>query len=434
MAAPEALLEDGLTPPGSPPSPRPAPLAVASWVLYDLANTIFSLNIISLYFSLWAVNVMQGGDAAYGFVNSASMAVIFVASPLLGALTDQAPRRMPFLIVSTLLCVGLTLGLGQGGLATSLALFAVANVAYQAGLQFYDALLPEVSTETNRGRIGGIGVGVGYLGSVAGILVGTLLLRGVDQLPVDEQSARYTTVFQVTALLFLVFALPCFLFVRERPRPERHFSLASIGAALRQVRTTLRSIKGYPDLRRFLIGRVFYTDAVNTVIVFMSIYVTNEVGLSSDQARLVLLTSILFAIVGGFVWGRVVDRRGPKRTLDAVLLLWVVVFVWAAAVGLLRLPGWTFWPVPCLAGIALGGTWTADRPFMLRLSPRDRVGEFYGLYGMVGRFAAITGPALWALVSDTLGLGRPAALLTLLLGIVISYVVLRPVSDAPRDW
>jgi UMF1 family MFS transporter len=112
----------------------------------------------------------------------------------------------------------------------------------------------------------------------------------------------------------------------------------------------------------------------------------------------------------------------------------VAIFIWAAVVGFLKLPGLFFWPVPCLAGIALGGTWTADRPYMLRLTPPARVGEFYGLYGMVGRFAAITGPFIWGLVSDTLGLGRPAAILSLLVGIVISYFILRPVSDAQRDW
>src|SRR6476659_4506469 len=150
-------------------------LSIAGWVLYDLANTIFSLNIVSLYFSLWVVNVMGAGDADYGFANSISMAVIFFASPLLGALTDQAPRRMPFLVASTLLCIAFTLLLGQGSLFTSLAYFAIANIAYQAGLQFYDALLPEVSTEENRGWIGGIGVGVGYLGSYLAVGIGFLV-------------------------------------------------------------------------------------------------------------------------------------------------------------------------------------------------------------------------------------------------------------------
>jgi UMF1 family MFS transporter len=408
------------------------PLSIASWVLYDLANTIFSLNIVSLYFSLWVVNVMGAGDAAYGLANSISMAVIFVASPFLGALTDQAPRRMPFLVLSTIACVSLTLLLGSGGLQRSLFYFVIANIAYQAGLQFYDALLPEVSTEKNRGRIGGIGIAAGYLGSVIGILTGRALLDGVEALPEPEQTARYVLLFRVTACLFLAFSVPCFFLVRERVKSSRHFTAGSVTAAIRQVTKTLRSTGRYPGLVRFLVGRVFYTDSVNTVITFMGIYVTNEVGFSADEASLVLLIAILFAVAGGLVWGFVVDRIGPKRALNRVLQLWVVVFVWAAVVGFLRLPGAWFWPVPCLAGIALGGTWTADRPFMLRLTPPDRVGEFYGLYGMVGRFAAITGPFIWGLVADVLGLGRPAAVITLLGGILAGYVILMPVSDTVR--
>jgi UMF1 family MFS transporter len=235
-------------------------------------------------------------------------------------------------------------------------------------------------------------------------------------------------------VLFLLFALPCFFFVRERPKAGRRFTLASIGAAVQQIGSTLRSTGRYPGLVRFLVGRVFYTDAVNTVIAFMGIYVTNEVGFSTAQAQLVLLVAILCAVVGGFAWGRVVDRIGPKRTLTLVLYLWMAIFAWTALIGFLKLPGLLFWPVACLAGIALGGTWTADRPYMLRLTPPARIGEFYGLYGMVGRFAAITGPFIWGLVSETLGLGRPTAVLTLLVGVVIAYFILRPVSGARRAW
>jgi MFS transporter, UMF1 family len=239
-------------------------------------------------------------------------------------------------------------------------------------------------------------------------------------------------VFRLTGVLFLLFALPCFLFVRERPRPGRRLGLASFGAAGRQVLETLREGSRFPGLRRFLVGRVFYTDAVNTVIAFMGIYVTNEVGFSTAEARYVLLIAIAAATVGGFLWGRVVDRIGPKQTLDIVLVLWMAVFAWTALVGFLKLPGAVFWPVPVLAGIALGGTWAADRPYMLRLTPPDRIGEFYGLYGMVGRFSAITGPLLWAVMVDRMGFSRPAVILTLMAGVAVAYWILRPLSDAPR--
>lgn len=412
---------------------RPTRAAIAGWVLYDFGNTVFTMNIVSLYFTLWVVNVMGGTDGHYGLANGASMAVILLLSPLLGALTDQAPRRMPFLIAATAVCIAFTLLLGQGGLTMALVCFAIANIAYQAGLQFYDSLLPVVSNEENRGRIGGIGIGVGYLGSLIGVAIGGAILSGVDLLPTADQTERYQLVFQVSAALFLLFAIPCFIFVRESPRTERSFNRAAIGAAARQVAQTFRSTRKYPGLARFLIGRFFYTDAVNTVILFMGVYVSNEVGFTSQQVTRVLLLAICFAFVGGMLIGRIVDRIGPKRALQQVLYLWVLVFIWVAVVGLFRLPGAFFWPAACLAGVALGGTWAADRPFMLRLTPPEKVGEFYGLYGMIGRFSAITGPLLWALVTDILHLGRPVAILTLLAGVIIAHFILRPVSDSPAS-
>lgn len=412
------------------PRCQPSLISTGSWVLYDLANTIFSFNIVSFYFVLWITNVMGGTDSDYGYVNSISVAVIFLFSPFLGALTDQAPKRMPFLFLSTLICVGFTLMLGMGGIGVSLTFFAIANVAYLAGLQFYDALLPDVSIESNRGFVSGVGVGIGYVGSFIGLLVAMAILGvDIDSLSITEQGIRYRLVFITTGVLFLLFSVPCFMFVNERVRVGVRFGLSSVGTAFQEVTVTFKKARQYPGLIRFLLGRFFYTDAVNTVIIFMGVYVTAEVGFSTQLASVVMLVAISFAAIGGLVWGRIVDRIGPKRSLMIVLRLWIGVFLWTALVGFLPLPSWTFWPVPIFAGIALGGTWTSDRPYMLLLTPPEKIGEFYGLYGMVGRFAAIIGPVYWGLIVDGVGLGRPFAVASLLGVVLISYAILRDVPE-----
>jgi MFS transporter, UMF1 family len=423
--------------PDTPPIPR---RAVAGWVLYDLANTIFSMGVVSLFFPLWVRETVgaERADVLWGVILAVSYAIIFVASPLLGAMTDRARRRMPFLITSTLLCVGFTVLLARGGFVLSAIFFVIANVMYQAGLQFYDSLLPEVSTPKNRGRIGGIGIGVGYMGSFLAVGMGFLLGTG------DKPR-----LFLFIGLLFLLFAIPCFLFVRERgnPNPRPVFGLRMIRESAATTLKTLRSGSEYPGLLRFLVGRVFYTDAVNTVIAIMGLYTVNiavATGLDAADgeraAQLILLFAIVFAILGGFAWGVVVDRIGPKRSLNRVLYTWVAVFLGAAAVGIFALPLWGLGLVAAGAGIALGGMWAADRPYMLRLTPPDRIGEFYGLYGMVGRFSAITGPITWAIVLkiaiDGFGLaphvGQGIGVLTLLLEIFIAMYILRLVSDTPR--
>ena len=404
-----------------------SPRAVAAWAAYDLGNTIFSFNILSIYLPLWVVNDMSGRDSDYGLANSLSMGLMFLTAPLLGAMSDQARRRVPYLMVSTLVCVALTALFGQGGLGVTLALFVVANYAYQAGLIFYDALLPAVSTPENRGKIGGIGVGVGYVGSFVGVGVGLLVL--------EVYGGSKVTVFQLTALLFVLFALPCFFLVREPPRADaRPFGLASVRGALAELSGTVRRVKRYPGLPRFLVGRIFYADAANTMIAFMGIYVTNEVGFAEGETQLLLLSGIAAAVLGGLGWGLVVDRVGAKRTLFAVLSLWLGVFGLAASIGAFNLPGWLFWIAAPLSGLALGGTWAADRPLMLQLAPPRYLGQFYGLYAMVGRFGSIAGPLIWAVIVDGLGLGRPAAVAWLGVMVVVSMLILAPVPNAARAW
>jgi UMF1 family MFS transporter len=423
--------------PGSPPAHQITRRAVTGWVLYDLANTIFSMGVISLLFPLWVRDAVgpERADARYGVITAISMGIIFLLSPLLGAMTDRARARMPFLMVSTVICVALTTLLARGPFMMTAILFIIANAAYQAGLQFYDALLPEVSTPENRGRIGGIGVGVGYFGSY--IAVGLSIFVKTDSKPF---------LFTLYAIAFLLFSIPCLLFVKERGNPNpRPINLPAIMESLRGTYDALRHSQKFPGLLRFLIGRVFYTDAINTVINIMVLYTVNVAiasGLSKDagegRAKLIMLFAITFAIAGGFAWGWLADKIGPRRTLRHVLHFWMGIFVLAALVGILKLPLLFMFIVAALAGFALGGVWAADRPFMLRLTPPDRIGEFYGLYGMVGRFSAITGPIVWAIVTSALIKGgatplmaQGIAVLVLLVLVIVSYVILRPVSDEP---
>jgi UMF1 family MFS transporter len=433
---------------------RPAPVkVVASWVLYDLANTIFSMGVVSIYFSQWLrAEVGEARvDLTLGIITSVSMGIIFVVSPLIGAMTDRAKRRMPFLIVSTTLCVVFTLMLARAGYWGTVVAFVVANAAYQAGLQFYDALLPEVTTEENRGRIGGLGVGLGYLGSYIAVGIGITL--GTDD---------FALLFTIIAITFLALAIPCFLYVRERGNPNagKVFDLSFVIASTKRTLQALRHGERFPGLIRFLVGRVFYTDAINTVISFMTPVALNLFVLAgrtgdeaSKQTQLVMMSAISCAIVGGILWGRIVDRLGPKRTLNIVLYLWMSTLVLASAMGWFGLPPATLWIVAALAGIGMGGVWSADRPLMLRLTPPDRIGEFYGLYGMVGRFSAIVGPIVWGVSATltvrafghrpgpdgpvpiaTLMKGQGVAIAILLVMVVTSWIILRRVDDKQRDW
>jgi UMF1 family MFS transporter len=185
---------------------------------------------------------------------------------------------------------------------------------------------------------------------------------------------------------------------------------------------------------RFLLGRFLYTDAINTLIGgFLTIFVTQELGLDREFVTALLAVAITAAIFGALGAGRLVERLGPLRVLRLVLVLWMVAIgagVAAAATGEPRLA----WAIGPLGGVALGATWTADRVLMTRVSPPRHLGEFYGLYATVGRFATILGPLTWAMTVDVLGLGRLVAMGALIGFVAIGWWVLRQVDDSERVW
>lgn len=358
--------------------------ALYAWALYDFANTTFSLNVVSRYLPLLIVEDFGGRDLDVSLAYSGSMLLVALAAPVLGALSDLCGRRVPFLGVTTAVSVTATALMGGSGHApTVLALFALANFFYQAALVFYDALLANVSGEADRGWASGLGIGIGYGGAI-------LSLYGVA--PIAERWGK-AAAFPATAALFLVFALPCLVLVPDHGRgPLWRRGVAR--EAFARVRGTLARLPAHPGLGRFLCAHFLYTDAVNTVILFMAVYVTVVGGFTSAEVTRLLALSTVFAIVGAFSQGLLVDRAGPKRALFAALALWAL----GLGVALVASSKAALWLVGPITGAALGALWAADRVLMFRLSPPAALGEFYGLYGMVGRFSAITGPLVWGAV------------------------------------
>lgn len=407
------------------PTARPKRSSTAAWVIYDLANTIFALGVVGLYFPDWMVRAGIA-DGWLSLVAASAGVVAIFASPWVGARSDHRGRRMPALVSTTLTAIAATAVLTAIPVPLTFIALGVALAAVHIGSVVYDALLPDVSTPTTRGSVSGMGVGVGYLGSFIGLGIGTVAL--------DFLGWSHAATFQALAVGFLVFALPTFLFVREPDRAPRPGPPPRLKTIVGDLIRSWRKAAQYPDVIRFLLGRFLYTDAINTLIGgFLAIYALEELGFDRAASRDLLARAIVGAIIGGLAGGRLVERLGPGRVLRGVLVMWIVAigFGVAAAVVDLEALGWVIGPV---GGFALGGTWAADRVLMVRVSPPSHLGEFYGLYATVGRFATIVGPLMWALVVNVLGLGRPAAMTVLGLFILAGWLVLRSVDDRERSW
>ncbi len=388
-------------------SPPPNKLAIFSWSLYDFANTIFSMNVISLYFALWVTVDHKGQDILYSTALSLSMLAVAVSVPVFGVLSDSTGRRRLPLIGLTLICVVATALIGTTDhLWTGLILFMVANYGYQSALVFYNGMLPSISRGSHVGLVSGYGVALGYLGSIAGLLMVKPYVK----------EGGLSAAFLPTAALVLVFALPCFFFVKD-PEKKPTVSVPFKKAFITLQETFLR-IKNYKSLFQFILIHFLVLDAVNTIIAFMAVYASKVIGFNAGQITNFLISSTVGAMIGSLIIGFLVKHKGTVWSYWLVLWLWIIALAMVAMTQSATL----FWLIGPIAGVGMGGVWVVSRAFIVELSPPERVGEFFGFYGFAGKAASILGPMIWGIViwalntTDTL---KYRVAVTVLLGMVL---------------
>jgi UMF1 family MFS transporter len=396
-----------------------------SWALYDFANTIFSFAIVSFAMGPWTTDALGETNGTFAFTAAASLSVALNAavSPVLGAMSDRTGGRKRYLAVFTIGCIVPTLVIGLVNIWLGLLFFAIANFAYQAALIYYDALLPDVALPAARGRLSGVGVALGYVGSiVSALLLGTTT---------DADGNITAASFLLIGSLFAVFAIPIFVIVRERQRQGGSFSPGEALRSWSQLRVTIAHARQRPGLLRFVVGRFFYTDPINTAIAVMSLFAINAVGFTQGEARFVLIGLIVVAVIASFFWGIACDRIGPKRTLMFVLASWTV--------GLLLIGLWldkiAFLVAGAILGSGLGGVAVTDRLLLLRLTKPEEVGEMLGLYGMAGKLSAVIGPLMFGAIVFALDpeengvIAYQVAILSLLVLMVIGFWIVRLVPE-----
>jgi UMF1 family MFS transporter len=385
-------------------------LSTASWAFYDFANTIFSMNIVTMYFAQWIIVDNKKEDIYYSTSYALSMFLVAITMPVLGAISDVKGKRKPFLLTLTLGCIFSTILIGvisnnvvdiNTKIFLALAFFVVANFCYEGGLVFYNALLPEVSAKDNIGKVSGLGVSLGYVGAIVGLL---LIKPFVDgnlfgmKIPFTNDGGREKA-FIPTALFFLLFSFPLFLWVKEKVResfdklkiPPEAGEKVKIKMAFLRVWEGISNTQKYPGVLRFLIANFFLADAIATVSIFMAVYAQLVMGFPDSVKIWFFIVSTTSAVIGSFLCGYVTDFIGPKKTLFFVIIGWIL----SLSIVMFIADKTIFWIMGSLVGIFLGSTWTASRPLLTSLAPKEVLGQFFGLYSLSGKAAAILGPILW---------------------------------------
>lgn len=442
-----------------------------SWALYDFANTIFSMNVATLYFTVWIVSDLGASSTLYAIANAIASAMVVVTIPVLGAISDARRRRKAWVVGFTLAaCVGCaaigilgqaTLPLageyvvggtgavtgwraGLGDLKWVLLAFILANFAYQSAQPFYNAMLPELVPAAEQGRLSGFGVALGYVGSIVGVLMvepffksAMSVLGGLDvstmqvlrSIPFTEYGGRVST-FVPTALLFLLFTVPLILFCRDHaPVAERAAVAWRVG--FQRVRATLRDARRHPGALRFILTTFIYQDAVGTIVAFMTLYAVKAVGFEQGSETTLFIALTVPAIFGSYFYGWLADRIGPKRALSWTLGFWVLLLI-----AMIAAPGkGAFWLVGFAIGLNFGGVNATERPVLLSLVPDVEAGRYFSLLLLSARVAAIAGPLIWGITVDLLeaplgtAVAYRVAVSTVALMFAAAWLLLRGVPD-----
>ena len=355
-------------------------LSTPSWVLYDFSDTIFSASILTLYFPVWVAKDAGGSEILFTIALSVSGLLVALTSPMFGAISDRMNRRMPLLAVCVSLCVLCTALIGRfGGLQTGIALFILANFLYQTGLIFYNSLIVNISSEKTRGIVSGIGYGAGYVGLfVAFMIMSGIVERGGNQ-----------AAFLPTAVLYLIFSLPLLLIVKEAGVSGS----LDIKGAYTQIYRTFQRARQHVNLFRFIIARLMYMEAINTVTSFYVLYLINIGDFTQDEATGMIIRVLFVAAAASVAAGFLVSKIGSKKVLIVGLVGWTIV----VAVASVLTAQWMFWAIAVVMGFFWAAPEIADRVLLTRLAPQGQVGEFFGLFRMSGRLSAVVGPALLGL-------------------------------------
>ena len=400
---------------------------IFAWGLYDLANQVFALNIVSLYFVRWIIIDKQTPELFYGISFGFSLVLVACLAPFLGSISDLMHRRRFFLVLFTLLSIIFTIGLGLNeSVFWGLIFFAIANFGCQAAIIFYNALLINIAPSDKVGLISGIGRMLGYCGAVLGLLIVH---------PIVQESGRHAA-FIPSGLLFFIFALPCMLLIKDKKSNQTlsilsFFKKDKVKLFFKQfLKNNLDLVKS-TNLSNFLKATFFCLCVVNIIIVFMSVYVTRVFGLTESQIFNLILFSTIFAIAGSFFSGYISDRIGYKRSLVIVFPLWGICLLFGA----LARNTLFYWFIGPVVGVALGATWVVSRALVIHIVPADKIGQVFGLFFLISLLSSAAGVFFWSgllwFLSPLGALGYRLALISLFVFLLPGFVYARRIRIDP---
>lgn len=379
---------------------------IFSWALYDFANSAFTTLVVTFIYSTYftksiATEAIEGTVFWARAVTISSLLVAFF-SPIMGAFADRTNLRKTFLVSATILCIVSTAALYTplpGEVLKALTLFVIANFAFEMGMVFYNAFLPEIAPTEKIGRISGYGWALGYIGGL-GCLVLALIGLVDTETPwfgftkINGENIRATNLF--VAGWFLLFSIPSFIWLKSYKVMEKTSLLENISLSFKQLSVTFKEIKKYQNIFYFLLARIFYNDGLITIFSFGGIYAAGTFNFAFEEILIFGIVLNIAAGFGAFIFGFFDDIIGSKTTIQISNIGLTI----AVVLAVVAVDKTLFWIAGILVGIFSGPNQAASRSFLARYIPKKMENEFYGFYAFSGKATTFFGPLLFGIFTD----------------------------------
>lgn len=369
-----------------------------AWYLYDFGNSAYAAVVLLAVYSAYFKQEVVGGARGswlWGVSVGIAMLVVALTSPWLGAIADFSGSKKRFLLVTTAmacLCTALLFFAEKGQVLIGMLFFILAEIGYRSAQVFYDGLLPEITTQEDLAKTSGIGWAVGSLGGIVCLLVILPLILFIKGALIVRVS------LVITAAFFALFAVPVFLFLRERAKLQRlppGETYLSVG--FKRLWRTIQNARKFREFIKFMVAFVVFNDGIMMALDFAAIMGAVLFGMNQQQLILLMIVVQATSVGGAYAFGLIANRVGCKRSLIFSLLLMLASVIWMY----FNLTMLGFFVVAALAGFALTGVQSVSRTMVATLSPAGHSAEFYGFFSMAGRTSSFIGPTVYGLVAAT---------------------------------
>ena len=396
--------------------------AVWSWAFYDWANSAYSTTVMAGFFPLffkeyWADPHNPSQSTFYlGMANSIASMVVAALAPLLGSVADQGSAKKKFLIFFAFLGVIMTGGLwmvAQGNWQMAVLFYVIATIGFSSGIVFYDALLPGLASEERVDAVSSLGFGLGYLGGGLLFLVNVFMYLKPELFGIPDGATAIKLSFLSVAVWWAVFTIPLILFVPEPKNYENIDFNNAIRMGWVQLVQTFKEIRNMKVVGTFLLAYWFYIDGVDTIIK-MAVDYGMSLNFPGESLIIALLIVQFVAFPAALIYGWLASKIGAKTGI----MVGITAYSFITLLGYFMTEAWHFYVLAILIGLFMGGIQALSRSLYTRIIPPDKSAEFFGFYNMLGKFAAIIGPALMGTIALVTGSARLSILSILLLFIL----------------